>query len=195
MNNARLVLGAAALGAGVAYMLDPHSGRRRRTVARHKLVRAARVTSEAFDTTARDLANRGRGLLAASRAKWRDEEVSDEVLAERVRAKLGRWSSNPRAIQVDAHDGQVVLSGPMASHEARALLEAVPSIRGVTSVVDELDQHEVRDATGSLLAPTSAHRLPMNPQNWTPTTQTLVAAAGLAATGLCMALYTRRGEP
>jgi hypothetical protein len=50
------------LGAAAMYLLDPEQGRRRRALARDKLVKARRVIRERSESKARDLRNRAQGL-------------------------------------------------------------------------------------------------------------------------------------
>ena len=52
------------LGAIAMYVFDPVSGRRRRALARDKVVSAANDAVEAVETRARGLRNRTRGMLA-----------------------------------------------------------------------------------------------------------------------------------
>jgi hypothetical protein len=195
MDNGRLLLGAA-LGAGLVYMLDPQSGGRRRALVRDKMTHAARLTRDAVDATSRDIANRSRGLAVATRARFRSENVSDEVLARRVRAKLGRWSSHPSAIAVILDRGNVTLSGPILTHEAPALITAVQGVRGVQSVSNALDMHDSADRIPALQGEgrVPGSSIDLLQSRWAPATQALVAAAGLAATGLCIAAYARRGS-
>jgi hypothetical protein len=195
MNNSRLFLGAA-LGAGLVYLLDADRGRRRRALLRDKLVRAANVTYDAVDTTTRDMANRSRGIVAVTRSRFRNEPVSDAVLTERVRSKLGRWTSHPGAIELEARDGHVTLRGPVLTHEVPALLAAVGAVRGVESVADQLELHDTADSVPALQGEGTipGSSLDLLQRTWAPATQALVAAAGLAATGLCLAIYNRRGQ-
>src|SRR5688572_32260387 len=97
MNTRNLLVGVGA-GAALAYVLDPGQGRRRRALMRDKFVRASRKTRDGLDATARDLANRTKGVAAASRGRFTATHVDDARLLERVRAKLGRVCSHPRAI-------------------------------------------------------------------------------------------------
>jgi hypothetical protein len=83
------------LGAVLAFITDPGAGRRRRALARDQFVRASRKTRDAVDATARDVANRASGIIAAGRRRWADEKVDDRRLRERVRARLGRATSHP----------------------------------------------------------------------------------------------------
>src|SRR5262245_44402280 len=94
------LLGGSALGAALMYWLDPQSGRRRRSVARGKVVHAAAELGDGTRVTAIDLAHRARGLVAAASSAVRHEDVSDAVLVERVRAKLGCFCSYSHAIHV-----------------------------------------------------------------------------------------------
>src|SRR5687767_7446730 len=103
MNATSLLIGAAT-GSAVMFLLDPDGGRRRRARARDQMARATRKSREGLDATARDLVHRAGGIAAATRGRWSADPVSDAKLVERVRAKLGRVCSHPRAIDVDADD-------------------------------------------------------------------------------------------
>jgi osmotically-inducible protein OsmY len=187
MNTGSLLTGIG-LGAALAFALDPNTGTRRRALMRDQLVRASRKTRHGLDATARDLTNRSRGLVASTRARWSDESVGDERLLERVRAKLGRATSHPRAIDVEVRDGHVTLRGPILAHEVPRLLVTVSNVRGVQSVANELDARGsaegVPSLQGSAEIPPSAFSLR---GSWSPSAQALVAVTGLAATGVWLA--------
>jgi hypothetical protein len=80
----------------------------------------------------------------------RHEQVDDLVLAERVRATLGRVVSHPHAIQVVSSGGFVVLRGPILEREAEPLLSAARHVRGVREVIDQLERHEQAGTVPSL---------------------------------------------
>ena len=62
---------AAAIGAGVGalamFIFDPDNGRRRRALARDKVVHFGRETVDAVEGAARDLRNRAQGVAAEAR--------------------------------------------------------------------------------------------------------------------------------
>jgi hypothetical protein len=58
----------------------------------------------------------------------------DEVLAERVRSKIGRVLSHPRAIDVNAEQGIVELRGAVLRSERRRAIRCAESVRGVRAV-------------------------------------------------------------
>lgn len=135
-----LILGGAALGAGLMYMLDPSGGTRRRALVRDKARSYWRQTGTRLGKTARDARNRARGLVAGARAQLRGAQVPDDtVLEARVRAQLGHAISHGGAIRVTAHQGRVTLSGPISPSAADKLLATVASVAGVTEVVNDLD--------------------------------------------------------
>jgi osmotically-inducible protein OsmY len=115
MSNLTALLTGASIGAGAMYVLDPQLGRRRRALARDKLVLAQRKTQAAASVTARDLKNRTAGLVAEGRSRFMQGGVDDEVLRERVRSKLGFLVRHPSAIEAQVSDGHVVLSGHVLS--------------------------------------------------------------------------------
>jgi gas vesicle protein len=190
----RDVLIGMGIGAAVAFMADPRAGRRRRALARDQFVRAGRQTRDALDATARDLANRTSGVVAATRGRITDRDVDDDRLIERVRARLGRACSHPRAIDVAATDGTVTLRGPILASEVANVLSTVRAVRGVQSVTNELEAHESADGIPALQGEGNVAdpSLDILQRNWAPATQALVTAAGLAATGICIAAYARR---
>jgi gas vesicle protein len=188
MNTGNLLAGAG-LGAALAFILDPNTGGRRRALVRDQFVRASRKTRDGLDATARDLANRTRGITSATRSRFSADDVDDDVLRDRVRSKLGRVCSHPRAIEVDVQDRHVTLRGPILSSEVTNVLTTISNVRGVGSVANELDVHDTADripalqGKGNIAGPS----LDLLQRNWAPATQALVAAAGLAATGAWLA--------
>lgn len=191
--NANNVLLGAGVGLALAFMLDPSQGRRRRALTGARMRRATRKTRDALDATARDMANRTRGIVAATSRRFADDTADDDKLVERVRAKLGRACSHPRAIDVGAVNGAVTLRGPVLAEELNNLLSVVAAVHGVQSVNNELESHESAEGVPSLqgIGNVAPSRLDVFQRNWAPATQALVAAAGLA-TGVCMAAYARR---
>lgn len=190
----RDMLVAVGIGAVAAYVADPRSGPRRRALIRDRFVRTGRKTRDAVDATSRDLANRTSGIVAATRARLTTGPIDDRRLRERVRAKIGHACSHPRAIAVDATEGIVTLRGPVLADEVQSLLATLRAVPGVEAVVSELEAHESADGVPALqgrgaLAPPA---LDILHRDWGPATPALATAAGLAAAGLCMAVYARR---
>jgi osmotically-inducible protein OsmY len=188
MNTGTLLTGVG-LGAALAFALDPNAGNRRRALMRDQVVRASRKTRNGLDATRRDLVNRTRGVAASARARLSNEEVADERLLDRVRARLGRATPYARAIDVNARGGEVTLRGPILSRDVPRLLQAIANVRGVRSVVNELDGHESSDGIPALQG--ASVRFDARQRHWPPATQALLAMTGLAATGVWLA-YARR---
>jgi hypothetical protein len=133
------VLSAAVAGAGLMYLLDPERGRRRRTLVRDRLTRAAHRTGRAVDATFRDVTNRARGVVAELRGRLSSEPVTDDVLRERVRARIGTVVGHAGAIEVGVEDGTVTLRGRVAAGEVDRLVRRVRGVRGVRETVNRLD--------------------------------------------------------
>jgi osmotically-inducible protein OsmY len=157
--------GGALIGAGLMYLLDPERGRRRRGMIRDKTLHALGAGQDAIATTSRDLRNRARGLAAEARKRFSAQEAPDEVLAERVRARIGRVVSHPRSIEVTVRGGTVTLAGPVLAHEIDDLLSSVSAVRGVRSVESRLETHkqagDVPGLQGGVGRP--SHRFPALP--------------------------------
>jgi hypothetical protein len=182
MNKGITLAVGLAVGARLMYLLDPDRGQRRRALLRDKLRHGAHQAGDALETAALDLAHRATGLAAETRARFRKEDVSDVVLVERVRAKLGRVVSHPRAITVTADQGRVTLSGQMLAGELAELLAAAAAVRGVRDVENRLEVHERADGVPALQGE-GRHR---GEGAWTPAARLLTGTAGgaLAAYGV-----------
>jgi uncharacterized membrane protein len=182
MNKGLAIVVGAGVGAGLMYLYDPQMGRRRRAVTRDKLVSFGHRLDDAVDVTSRDLTNRAAGLWAEMRSSITGNGVSDEVLAERVRAQLGGLVSHPSAIDVRAERGRVTLSGPVLRHEVDRLLKGVASVRGVRGVENRLDIHDepgnVPGLQGQPVRRLSGRQLDVMQRHWSPTTRLLMGAAG-----------------
>jgi uncharacterized membrane protein/gas vesicle protein len=174
-------LAGAAVGAVAMYITDPETGRRRRALARDKVQHLVNKTGDAIQVTTRDLNNRVQGIRAeASRRIIGTPSVSDDqLLMERVRAKLGRAVSHPHAVKVEAHDGRVILSGPILTHEKEQLLKVVRDVPGVLDVQDNMEVHDTPDSIPSLQGGKPRQPLPSFMQdNWPPTLRAIATVGG-----------------
>lgn len=184
----RVLLGAA-IGAGIMYLLDPAGGRRRRALVRDQLVSAGHRASDAVGATSRDVTNRARGVVAELRGRLRRDQPGDDVLRERVRARIGSVVGHASAIETDVSDGRVTLRGPVLSEEVEHLLRRVRGVRGVGEVVSQLEVHEVPGDVPALQGrprPSQAGEVfDLLPTRWLPSSRLLgVAGAVLAVAGV-----------
>ena len=138
MNNKTAIVGAVGLGAALMYFFDPDRGKRRRALVRDKVEAAGNKASDYAEKMGRDIRNRAYGMAAETKALFQHEEVTDEVLADRVRAKLGRYHVHTGAIEVRANDGVVTLTGPILADELPTILRATRFVRGVKAVDNQL---------------------------------------------------------
>ncbi len=184
LNGGLLSLSSFALGAGLMYLFDPERGRRRRAMVRDKLIWATHKLNDAVDATSEDLEHRAQGT-AAEAVGWVREvvlrrPVDDDVLVERVRARLGRVAWHPGAIEVMAHNGRVTLRGQVLAREVDAILAAARSVRGVRAVINELEVHERPGDIPSLQGgrPRPEPRPDFLQTNWAPATRVLATLGG-----------------
>lgn len=185
------VMFGAAIGAGIMYLLDPDGGRRRRALVRDQLVSAGHKASDAVGATSRDMTNRARGVVAELRGRLRREQVGDEVLRERVRARVGSVVGHASALETHVSDGRVTLRGPVLSEEVERLLRRVRGVRGVEEVVSQLEVHESPGNIPALQGrprPIQAGEVfDLLPTDWLPTSRLMgMAGAVLAVTGLAI---------
>jgi uncharacterized membrane protein len=141
---------AAGIGAAAMYLTDPARGRRRRALIRDQASHWARTLSEGMQRAARDTGARAKGAVAEARARMTEGPVDDHRLMARVRSALGRAVSNPGAIQVQAYDGVVTLTGVVLAGEVGRLMARVSGVRGVRSVDNQLSVREEVGATPGL---------------------------------------------
>lgn len=181
-----------ALGAATMYLLDPAQGKRRRALLRDQLVNKSHEARAFAAVAGRDMHYGARGLIAGVRALRRRGPVPDEILIERVRAKLGRFVSHPRAIDVTADEGRVLLTGAVLASEHAKLLQCVAAVRGVTAVADGLTVHERADGIAGLQGgdPPAGAPMALMQRNWSPTARLLFTSAGGA---LMVYSVVRRG--
>lgn len=185
-------IGATATGVLGMYLLDPALGRRRRHALRDHLEATWHGTLCLLDRGARDLAHRARGLAAETKSVFHREKVSDEVLVQRVRARLGRVVSHPHAVEVAAQDGVVTLSGAILAHELARCVDAMKRVRGARDVLNRLEPHATPGNIPSLQGPRrrSAPRFELLQENWSPAWRLLVGGGSL---GMIVNTLRRRG--
>lgn len=193
MNKGMSMIGGAGLGAGLMYLLDPDRGRRRRALVRDQAIRSTRKARAAAQATARDARNRAQGMVASMTVRVSPEtSLTDDILVERVRSKLGMLVRHPRSIEVTAREGTVILSGPVLVDEVDSLLALVSKIPGVARVDNRLDIHEeAGDVPGLQGGPARRPRgdvFEFMQSNWSPTARFLAGAAG----GIAVVYGTRQ---
>jgi hypothetical protein len=179
--NKGLTFGAGlGLGTGIMFLLDPDRGRRRRALVRDKVVWAGRKTAEGMKVTAHDLRNRTQGIITGIESLVSSEPPEDSVLIERVRSKLGRTVSHPRALEVTAQNGVVWVKGPILAKEVDELLTTVKHIPGVNDVVNDLEVHEEADNHPALQGGRKRRgdRFEFMQENWSPAARFVAGAAG-----------------
>jgi osmotically-inducible protein OsmY len=182
------VLTAASAGAGLMYLLDPDGGRRRRSLVRDQLVRAAHRTGDAVDTTSRDVSNRARGVVAELRSRLANVQVSDDVLRARVRARIGAVVGHAGAIEAVVSEGWVTLRGPILADDVDRLVRRVRAVPGVRDVVDQLEVHDtpggVPGLQGHPRPPRGGEVFELLQTRWSPAARLFAGLAG-AAMALC----------
>ena len=184
MNRNLLFLGGIGLGAGLMYIFDPDRGRRRRATARDAAHHIVNTIDDALGKTSRDMSNRAQGFVAELDSIFRCEVADDDVVAERIRSKLGRAVSHPHAIHVAVNQGRVTLSGQILAREVDQLLNRVWSVRGVTGVENRLEAHEQSGGVSSLQggAPHPGETPELMQSNWSPAIRFLTGIGGGALT-------------
>jgi uncharacterized membrane protein len=187
------LISGLSLGAGLMYVFDPQIGRRRRAVARDKVVHFRHKTADAIDVSLRDLKNRTFGLAAAAQGLFLERPISDRLLANRIRSKLGFLVSHPSSIEISVKDGVVGLTGPILENEVDRLLRGVALVKGVKGVENHLEVHQSAESIPGLQGEPGerlGQRLDIMQSSWSPATRLLV---GIAAGASMTYAIRRRG--
>jgi uncharacterized membrane protein len=142
----------------------------------------------------RDASHRASGAMAAVRGwvETRNESADDVVLLERVRSALGRATSHPHAVEVQAVGSHVTLSGDALAAETGRIVACVGKVRGVKSVENRLRVHDSSENFPSLQrgARRRGARMELMQDNWSPAWRSLAGAIGA---GLTLAGWIRGG--
>jgi len=138
MMNKKAAIVGVGVGAALMYFFDPDRGGRRRALVRDKVEAAGNKVEMYAEKMGRDIRNRAYGMAAETKALFNQEAVTDDVISDRVRAKLGRYPINIGAIEVRANDGVVTLTGPILADELPTILRATRFVRGVKAVDNQL---------------------------------------------------------
>lgn len=134
------IVGAAAAGALTMYYFDPQLGRHRRALVRDKTVSTYHDVGDFARKRTRRAGDRLRGLGHALRPSTAPSD--DHTLHERIRAKLGRMVTHPRAVHVEVDEGRVRLTGHILIDEVDRLIAMVSAMKGVDTVDNQLEVHE-----------------------------------------------------
>lgn len=183
---------AFAIGAALMYGFDPNAGRRRRARVRNEAQHLVSTTVRNVQKASLDSAQRFRGAMIRLERRLSSSVVADDdVLAERVRSRLGRCCTHPGALSVSCHEGVVDLGGPISADEAVEVVRQVRHVVGVTHVRDALERRNVlvdRSAPEEPLAQ-ARHGLHWRTR-WPISTRW---AAGAGGTALAASGFARRG--
>jgi osmotically-inducible protein OsmY len=142
MNKGVALVGGVGLGAALMYIFDPDRGKRRRALIRDKVESAGNTLVQEAGKMRRDLGNRMYGVVAETKSMFRHEEVSDEVLVDRVRSRLGRIPVHVGALEISANNGTVTLKGQILADELPKVLRSTRFVRGVKAVDNQLQVHQ-----------------------------------------------------
>jgi osmotically-inducible protein OsmY len=140
MKHSLYVTGAFAAGALAMYFLDSTMGRRRRALARDKIVRVSQDAEDFAEKAGKHVADRVKGVMATGNLDRvsSTEPVTDAQLRERVLSRMGHLVSHPRAIEVEVNEGIVRLSGQVLAQELDGLLSQLTGMAGVRKVHNAL---------------------------------------------------------
>ncbi len=172
-------------GSALMYFLDPQHGRRRRAVAAGKLEHLSHVADAGTRRAGRDLLHRTRGVWLGLASRLRRDDAGDEVIAARVRTRLGHVCSHPGSLTVTCEAGRIGLRGRILGSEVAKVLKAVNAVRGVREVIHDLEIHErgegIPDLQGGI--PRRGERFELLQRYWSPGTRFLMSGVGLGLAG------------
>ena len=133
---------AAGVGAGVAYLFDPQSGKRRRHMLRDRAGSLLRRIRRSSIQQAKYAAGHAEGVAAhALHAVPRHgDEADDATVKDRILSHAFREAGVPTGdVSVDVSDGIATLRGTVDSVDlAHELIEQVRKVPGVRTVTPRL---------------------------------------------------------
>jgi uncharacterized membrane protein len=194
----RLLIGIA-LTAGITYLLDPTSGRRRRATVREQVEKAAHKLNDGTRSTRADLADRAQRLAGQCKSQAKSlagqaksmagsvagqaksfvkpDPMRDDIVAARARAALRSSLSDSSAIGVAADRSRLILHGHVSPQEHETLRERLRDVAGSREVMDHLIE---RDSTNGDAAPRSLRRFDLSRDQWDAAPRFLIGGLGAA---------------
>ena len=147
------VLGGAAAGARLMYLLDPDRGRSRRARLRDRIGGGIHFLQRHANKQARNLGHHLIGGLHEIRSFIRDRasHIDEDILLDRVRAQLGRDVQHMRMLELSLKNGRVVVEGPVMHGETEKIRKKLRKIRGVRDCdvrVEEIGHQEMQRISG-----------------------------------------------
>ena len=194
----RLLIGIA-LTAGITYLMDPTSGRRRRAAVRDQVENAAHKLNDGTRSARTDLADRAQRLAGqcksqasslAGQAKTlagsvagqaksfvKPDPTRDDIVAARARAALRRNLSDSSTIGVAADRGRLTLHGHVRPQDHETLRECLREVAGTRQVADHLIERESGNGDS---APRSLRRFDLSREQWDAAPRFLIGGLGAA---------------
>lgn len=131
----------AAVGAMLAYLLDPDRGRSRRARLTDQAAARGRDIAQSAKQTLEYQKGVARGVAHDISERFEPETTTydDETLGQKVRSEvLGYWDGNQ--VEVDITNGMVVVLGSVDDQESHdRLLKMIQEVDGVTIIDDRLE--------------------------------------------------------
>jgi osmotically-inducible protein OsmY len=128
----------AAIGAAVAYLMDPRNGRRRRAELRDRSAAVVRRSFRRLERAQRHAQAEAYGLSQKARHLQEEPKPApdDVTLAQKVETEIFRDPKVPKGqINVNAENGTVVLRGQVETPELiRDLEQRTRRVQGVQDV-------------------------------------------------------------
>ena len=182
MNKLAALVGGIGAGAATMYLFDPRQGRRRRALLRDRAYHFARQAGCAIQVAGEDMQNRIVGIAAAGKSKISGKSAGDDIVCERIRSKLGRYVSHPRAIEVTVHDGCVKLGGQILGNEMPTLLAGLRGVQGIKEIDNKLEVHQSPAESPRLQGGTErfGEHFDFFQKKWAPATRAIVGGSGCA---------------
>jgi uncharacterized membrane protein len=176
------------LGAGLMYFLDPDSGDRRKAMVRDRLTRMQSKGDEAVETAVNDLRNRLRGVFSNGMAMVSEDDLPDQAVEARIRARMGLLARHPGDVMLTVQNGRVVLEGNMLQNEVEGFVSGIQRMKGVREVQNNLHVHQDAGDNPRLQGAGPVAGAVM--AQWSPSTRLLV---GIGASNLMIYGMMRGG--
>ena len=196
----RLLIGVA-LTAGITYLLDPTSGRRRRDAVREQVGKAAHKLNDGTRAARTDFADRAQRLAGECRSQAvslagqakslagsvagqaksfvKPDPMRDDIVTARARAALRRNLPDSSSIGVAADQGRLILHGHVRPQEHETLRECLRDVAGAREVTDHLIERDSGNGEGDG-ARRNLRRFDLSREQWDAAPRFLIGGLGAA---------------
>lgn len=172
------IITVTGVGAGLMYFLDSQRGKDRRSEVKEKVINTLNKSSAAADKVSTDLAKQLLQMRTKLRSTLRRAPINDDVLKNRLQAKLKRFLNDSGMVDVTTEGGHVQLRGAVRAQDVNRILRRIFFTRGIASVENQLEVTGERHAKVPGREAAQFLKKQLLEKNWSAKTRLVMGAVG-----------------